>query len=97
MRMRVAVLCVLAANVAGAETPTLPELRHAADTITRENLLRHIGELSSDAYAGRFPGTPGEEKSVAWVIAQAKSIGLAPGTPSGTRGRTRAGPSSRTG
>jgi Zn-dependent M28 family amino/carboxypeptidase len=84
MRMRVALLCVLAANVVGAETPTLPELKRAADTITPENLLRHIRELSSDAYAGRFPGTPGEEKSVAWIIAQAKSIGLAPGTPTGT-------------
>ena len=81
--MRVVLLCVLAANIAGAQTHTLPELRHAADTITPGNLLRHIRELSSDAYAGRLPGTPGEEKSVAWVIAQAKAIGLAPGTPSG--------------
>src|SRR5262245_38923246 len=84
MRMRVVLLCALAANVAGAETQTLPELKQAAETITSENLLRHIRELSSDAYTGRLPGTPGEEKSVAWVIAQAKSMGLAPGTPSGT-------------
>lgn len=84
MRMRVVLLCVLAGSVAGAQSHTLPELRQAADAITPEHLLRHIRELSSDAYAGRFPGTPGETKSVAWLIAQAKEIGLAPGTPSGT-------------
>lgn len=84
MRMRVLLLCVLAGSVAGAQIRTLPELKHAADTITPANLLRHIRELSSDAYAGRLPGTPGETKSVAWLIAQAKEIGLAPGTPSGT-------------
>ena len=38
-------------------------------------------ELSSDAYDGRLPGTSGEEKSVAYVISQIKSIGLQPGTP----------------
>ena len=43
----------------------------------------HIRELSSDAYGGRFPGTPGEEKSVAYVISQIKAIGLQPGTPAG--------------
>src|SRR5262245_9847358 len=84
MRIRVVLWCFLAASVAGAETPTLPELKRAADAITPEHLLRHIRELSSDAYTGRLPGTPGEEKSVAWVIAQAKSLGLRPGTPSGT-------------
>ena len=51
--------------------------------MTPSNLLRHIRELSSDAYDGRLPGTPGEEKSVAYVISQIKAIGLQPGTPTG--------------
>ena len=51
--------------------------------MTPGNLLRHIRELSSDAYDGRLPGTPGEEKSVAYVISQIKGIGLQPGTPTG--------------
>jgi Zn-dependent M28 family amino/carboxypeptidase len=70
-------------GVAAAQTPTLPELRTAAATITPGNLLRHVRELSSDAYGGRFPGTPGEEKSVAYVISQIKAIGLQAGSPTG--------------
>jgi hypothetical protein len=68
-------------GLAAAQTPTLPELRTAAVTITPGDLLRHIRELSSDAYGGRLPGTPGEEKSVAYVISQIKAIGLQPGAP----------------
>ena len=70
-------------GVAAAQPLTLPELRTAAARITPGNLLRHVRELSSDAYGGRFPGTPGEEKSVAYVISQIKAIGLQPGSPSG--------------
>jgi Zn-dependent M28 family amino/carboxypeptidase len=66
-----------------AQTSTLPELRTAAATMTPDNLLRHIRELSSDAYEGRLPGTPGEDKSVAYVLSQIKAIGLQPGTPTG--------------
>jgi Zn-dependent M28 family amino/carboxypeptidase len=55
----------------------------AAETITPGNLLRHIRELSSDAYGGRLPGTRGEDRSVAYVISQIKAIGLLPGTPTG--------------
>jgi hypothetical protein len=70
-------------GLAAAQTSTLPELRTAAATITPANLLRHIRVLSSDAHGGRLPGTPGEEKSVAYVISQIKAIGLQPGTPTG--------------
>ena len=52
--------------------------------MTVEGLLAPIKELSSDAYAGRLPGTEGETKSVAYLIAQAKKIGLQPGAPDGT-------------
>ena len=75
-------LCILGGWTA-AQAPALPELRMAAATITPANLLRHIRELSSDAYEGRFPGTTGEQKSVAYLIAQIKDIGLQPGTPAG--------------
>ena len=54
-----------------------------ADVITADHLLRHIRELSSDAYAGRLPGTAGEEKTVAYLIEQCKSIGL---QPAGSKG-----------
>jgi hypothetical protein len=70
-------------GVAQGQTATLPELRTAATTIATDNLLGHIQELSSDAYEGRLPGTPGEEKSVAYLISQIQAIGLQPGTPTG--------------
>ncbi len=70
-------------GVAHGQTATLPELRTAAATIAADNLLGHIRELSSDAYEGRLPGTPGEEKSVAYLISQIQAIGLQPGTPTG--------------
>ena len=60
-----------------------PVLKSAEAAITSANLLRHITELSSDEYAGRAPGTVGEEKSVAYLIAQCKAIGLEPGAPNG--------------
>ena len=83
MKRSTAAICFVAVAALSAQTPSLPELQGAAATITPDHLLGHIRELSSDAYAGRFPGTPGEEKSVAYLVAQIKAIGLQPGAPNG--------------
>jgi hypothetical protein len=76
-------LLFILGGCAAVPTSTLPELRSAAATITSGNLLRHIRELSSDEYEGRLPGTPGEQKSVAYLLSQIQGIGLQPGTPTG--------------
>ena len=60
------------------------QLKRAEAAITPGNLLRHITKLSSDAYTGRAPGTEGETRSVAYLIAQCKEIGLKPGNPDGS-------------
>lgn len=39
--------------------------------------------LASDAFEGRAPGTPGETKTVDWLVAQFKAMGLQPGGPDG--------------
>jgi Zn-dependent M28 family amino/carboxypeptidase len=44
---------------------------------------RHVEYLADDALEGRNVGTPGFEKAVAYVEAEFKSIGLAPGGISG--------------
>ncbi len=44
----------------------------------------HITTLASDAFEGRAPATPGEEKTVAYLEAQFREIGLEPGNPDGT-------------
>ncbi len=69
-----------------AQEPSLDAvpLKRAEAAITSVNLLRPITELSSDAYQGRAPGTEGEVKSVAYLIAQCKALGLEPGNPDGS-------------
>jgi Zn-dependent M28 family amino/carboxypeptidase len=56
----------------------------AAQAITADGVLQHIKDLSADSMEGRAPGTPGEEKAVAYMQAQFKALGLKPGNPDGT-------------
>ena len=56
----------------------------AEKAITPEGLLAHIGVLASDEFGGRGPGSPGEDKTVAYLIEQCKKLGLKPGNPDGT-------------
>jgi Zn-dependent M28 family amino/carboxypeptidase len=53
-------------------------------TIAGKAILDHIRVLASDEYEGRLPGTPGEDKTVAYLTDQFRSMGLAPGNPDGT-------------
>ncbi len=76
-------LLAIAATLTGTVTGQAP-LQQAEAAITAPNLLRHITELSSDAYTGRAPGTEGETKSVAYIIAQCRALGLEPGSPTGS-------------
>lgn len=50
----------------------------------RARLLDHISTLSSDEFGGRAPGSPGEEKTVAFLTAGFRELGLEPGNPDGT-------------
>jgi Zn-dependent M28 family amino/carboxypeptidase len=45
-----------------------------------ENVFRtHLRALASDSFEGRKPGTPGEEKTVAYLSDQFRKLGLKPG------------------
>ena len=55
----------------------------ALATIGAPDLMAHIDTLASDAYEGRAPGTPGEEKTVAYLTRQFQALGLEPGNPAG--------------
>ncbi len=83
MRLRILLSLLSLTGLSWGTAPVSPPLLKAASLITPEGLLAPIKELSSDAYAGRLPGTPGEEKSVAYIVAQCKQIGLEPGAPDG--------------
>ncbi len=59
------------------------DVSQAASVITSENLMDTIRTLSSDEYEGRSPGTPGEERTVAYVTKEFERLGLKPGNPAG--------------
>ena len=61
-----------------------PFVGAAADAITAEGLLAHVRDLAADSMEGRAPGTPGEEKTVAYLTRQFQALGLQPGNPDGT-------------
>jgi hypothetical protein len=53
-----------------------------AQAISPEALRRHIDVLASDAFEGREPGTPGEDKTIAYIAREMQSSGLEPAGPS---------------
>ncbi len=61
-----------------------PGLKTALDGIKPGQILEHIKVLASDEFEGRGPGTPGEEKTVAYLTGQFQKMGLKPGNPDGT-------------
>jgi Zn-dependent M28 family amino/carboxypeptidase len=59
-----------------ATQPTVPPPSTDIDeTVFRE----HVRVLASDEFEGRKPGTPGEEKTIAYLVEQFRKLGLKPG------------------
>src|SRR5438105_13624128 len=79
---RTAGIAVLAGLTVGAAPDA--GLKPALEGIKPERVLEHIKVLASDEFEGRGPGTPGEEKTVAYLAAQLRKLGLKPGNPDGT-------------
>ena len=73
---------------------------YAADapTIDPQRLSSDVKTLSSDAFEGRGPDTPGETKTIAFVVSQFKAAGIQPGgdLKNGKREWTQAVPLLRT-
>jgi Zn-dependent M28 family amino/carboxypeptidase len=51
---------------------------------TADGIMQHIKVLSADDFQGRLPGTPGEDKTVAYLESEFKKLGLKPGNTDGT-------------
>jgi Zn-dependent M28 family amino/carboxypeptidase len=66
---------LLGASLARAEEPT-PE---TIDAQIQRDLHYHIAELADDTYEGREPGTPGEDKTIAWLQKHFAALGTQPG------------------
>ncbi|WP_298895597.1 M20/M25/M40 family metallo-hydrolase [uncultured Psychroserpens sp.] len=52
------------------------------NTITNENISKHIERLASDAFLGRKPGTKGEHKTVNYIKNQLEDLNISPGNNS---------------
>jgi Zn-dependent M28 family amino/carboxypeptidase len=76
MLARFLLAAVALATAAAAAEPT-PKL-------SARRILAHTQVLASDAFEGRAPGTRGEEKTVRYLEAEFRQLGLQPGHPDGT-------------
>jgi len=72
--LALAAVAVLAA--CGGEDP---QLDNALATINTDDLVEHIKVLGSDEFEGRLPSTPGEEKTISYLVEQFGKLGLEPG------------------
>jgi Zn-dependent M28 family amino/carboxypeptidase len=66
----------------GAESGPVPA--KAWNAITAGGLLKHIRILASDEFEGRAPATPGEQKTVDYIVGACRAMKLSPGNPDGT-------------
>jgi Zn-dependent M28 family amino/carboxypeptidase len=62
-----------------------PETASAAlESVDAARLMSHIEVLASDEFEGRAPGTPGGERTVAYLVDQFRTLGIEPGNPNGS-------------
>ncbi len=71
MKLSILVLALLATTAQAAPVIDVAALKHDTQI------------LSSDAFEGRKPGTPGGDKAVAYMIERFKAVGLKPGNHGG--------------
>lgn len=51
--------------------------------LSAARILERVKIISSDEFEGRAPGTPGEDKTVAYLVNEFQNLGLQPGNPDG--------------
>ncbi|WP_290886359.1 M28 family peptidase [Arenimonas sp.] len=57
-----------------------PPVEHGfGPEISAEDFAQHVKVLSSDEFGGRAPGTPGEQMTADYLVAQFQRLGLQPG------------------
>jgi Zn-dependent M28 family amino/carboxypeptidase len=70
---------IASAPAASTATPAAASAFPFHPAIDAGDFAHHVQVLASDAFEGRAPGTPGEDKSVAYIRDQFQRIGLKPG------------------
>jgi Zn-dependent M28 family amino/carboxypeptidase len=75
----------MAGGVVAAGAANLEAARVTAKTeITAGDLMRHVRTLASDEFEGRAPGSPGEERTVNYLVNEFRRMKLQPGNPDGS-------------
>jgi Zn-dependent M28 family amino/carboxypeptidase len=84
--MRHAVYPIAILAVAACANPRVPgtTTTSAGATIDAARLASHVRVLASDDFLGRGPATPGEPKTVAYIVEQFQAAGVQPGGPNGS-------------
>ncbi|MGV3457023.1 M28 family metallopeptidase [Sphingomonas sp.] len=77
MRLALLALLGLAACSTASDTTALPDV--ALPAMPMDVMKDATQTLSSDAFEGRAPGTPGEAKTLAYLVEQFQKAGLQPG------------------
>ncbi|MFN4096398.1 MAG: M28 family metallopeptidase [Sphingomonas sp.] len=77
MRLALLALLGLAACSTASDTAAVPDV--ALPAMPMDLMKAATQTLSSDEYEGRAPGTPGEEKTLAYLVDQFQKAGLQPG------------------
>jgi len=75
-----AALLLLAACAKDPRTIAVP----GSASIEAQRLSEYVRVLASDEFGGRAPGTPGETRTIAYLIEQFEAIGIEPGGPDGS-------------
>ncbi|HUF66717.1 MAG TPA: M28 family metallopeptidase [Gemmatimonadaceae bacterium] len=83
MKLRAPVIAVIAfgACAPAVQVSTAPAVAPAIDA---SRLAEHIRILASDEFEGRAPASPGEEKTVNYLVEQLRAAGVEPGGPDGS-------------
>ena len=77
MRILLLSACLFVGGVAQAANDA------AAQAIDPEALSHHVQVLASDTFEGRAPASPGEQRTIDYLVAQFRDAGLAPGGDNG--------------
>ena len=76
--LALALLCTIAAPAFAQVDPVKP------DSISADTLTAITATLASDQFEGRAPGTPGEDKTIGYLIGRFQALGLEPGGVDGS-------------
>lgn len=78
MKQTLTFISVLALLVITSCSQKSDPLKTGLDSFSADELTAHIQVLASDEFEGRMPASPGEEKSVEYMVAEFKRLGLQP-------------------